>query len=129
MRLLLDTHALLWVLLSPDRVPTPTLDLIRAAETEVWVSAASAWEIGTKHRLGKLPEAQAAVHGYEQHLRRLRADEVAVTSRHALTAGMLAWDHRDPFDRMIATQCMVESLTLVTQDAAFSQLPGLRLAW
>lgn len=128
-RLLLDTHALLWVLLSPDRIPGPTLDLIRAAETEVTVSAASAWEIAIKHRLGKLPEAQAVVHGYEHHLRRLRAEELPVTSRHALTAGMLAWDHRDPFDRMIATQSMVESLTLVTRDSAFSALPGLRLAW
>ena len=63
-RLILDTHALLWTLLEPDRIPDRTLGQIRDPVTELLVSAASAWEIGTKFRLGKLDEAQAVVHGY-----------------------------------------------------------------
>jgi PIN domain nuclease of toxin-antitoxin system len=126
---LLDTHALLWTLLEPDRIPEPTLAHIRAADTDLVVSAASAWEIATKYRLGKLNDAAAAVHGYLDHLARLRARELPITSHHALTAGALNWGHRDPVDRVIAAQCMIESLPLVTADAALSTLPGLRIVW
>lgn len=126
---MLDTHALLWVLLTPERIPSRTLDLIQQSGTELWVSAASAWEIGTKFRLGKLPAAEAVIQGYEDHLRRLRVEELPVSGRHALAAGLLTWEHRDPFDRMLASQCMIESLGLVTADGAFKQLPGLNLVW
>jgi PIN domain nuclease of toxin-antitoxin system len=128
-RLLLDTHALLWTLVDPDRIPPATLNLIRDAGTNLLVSPASAWEIGTKYRLGKLDEAQAVVHGYTDHLSRLRAEELPITSHHALMAGMLTWEHRDPFDRMIAAQCMVESVPLVTADGALTAFPGLRTIW
>ena len=69
------------------------------------------------------------MHGYLDHLARLRARELPITSHHALTAGALNWGHRDPFDRVIAAQCMIESLPLVTADAALSTLPGLRIVW
>ncbi len=128
-RLLLDTHALLWTLLEPDRIPAATLIRIRDVGTQLLVSPASAWEIGTKYRLGKLDEAQAVVHGYPDHLSRLRADELPITSHHALIAGMFTWDHRDPFDRMIAAQCMVESIPLVTADNALATFPGLHTIW
>ena len=127
--LLLDTNALLWALLEPARIPSATLDLIRAADTPLYVSAASAWEIGTKFRLGKLGGAQAIVHGYPDHLARLRVRELPVTSHHALTAGLLTWDHRDPFDRLIAAQCMTESLGLVTADRALAAFPGVQVVW
>lgn len=128
-RLLLDTHALLWTLLEPDRIPGALLDRIRDRGTELLVSAASAWEIGTKHRIGKLDEAQAVVAGYPGHLDRLGAAELPITSGHALTAGMLSWDHKDPFDRMIAAQSMIESLPVVTSDRALTAFPGIRTLW
>lgn len=128
-RLLLDTHALLWTLLEPQRIPAATLDRLRDASTDLLVSAASAWEIATKFRLGKLAEAQSVVHGYADHLTRLRARELPITSHHALAAGSLPWDHRDPFDRVIAAQCMIESLPLVTADATMTAHPGLRIVW
>lgn len=128
-RLLLDTHALLWTLLDPKRIPPATLSRIRDVGTELLVSPASAWEIGTKYRLGKLDEAQAMIHGYPDHLSRLRAHELPITSHHALTAGLLSWDHHDPFDRMIAAQCMVESIPVVTADTALAAFPGLRTVW
>lgn len=128
-RLLLDTHALLWTLLEPDRIPDTVLDQIRDHTTELLVSAASAWEIGTKFRLGKLDQAQAVVAGYSGHLERLGAREVPISSRHALTAGLLTWDHCDPFDRMIAAQCMIESIPVVTSDRALTAFPGIRAIW
>jgi PIN domain nuclease of toxin-antitoxin system len=127
--LLLDTHVLLWTLLEPERIPAPTLQRIRDATTDLVVSAASAWEIATKYRLGKLDTAAAVVHGYADHLARLRAHELPITAQHALSAGLLTWQHRDPFDRVIAAQSMVVSLPLVTADAAFSTLPGVRILW
>lgn len=64
------------------------------------------------------------------YLQRLRARELPITFQHALTAGLLTWDHRDPFDRVIATQCMLESIPLVTADEAIVSFPaGLRVVW
>lgn len=66
---------------------------------------------------------------FAEHLEGLNALELAVTSRHALDAGQLAWQHRDPFDRMLAAQAMVESAALVTADRAFADLPGVHVLW
>ena len=66
---------------------------------------------------------------YEENLAHFGADELPVTARHALAAGSLAWDHRDPFDRMLAAQSILESIPLVSADAAFSGLAGLRTVW
>ena len=127
--LLLDTHALLWVLLDPARIPAETLATVRAPDTTVYVSAASAWEVATKHRLGKLQGAAAVVSGYREHLARLRAEELPITGHHALTAGTLQWSHRDPFDRVIVAQALLESLTVVTSDAVLTEFPAIRTLW
>jgi len=128
-RLLVDTHVLLWLLLTPDRIPDRTREQLADPAAAVFVSAASAWEIATKHRLGKLTGAESVVSGYPEHLDRLRATEIPVTSRHALTAGLLSWAHRDPFDRMIVSQSMIESVPLVTADPAVAAFPGVRIVW
>ncbi len=127
--LLLDTHALLWSLLEPGRIPAATLAAVRAPGTTLYVSAASAWEIATKHRLGKLDGAAAVVSGYQEHLARLRAEELPITGHHALTAGSLPWAHRDPFDRVIVAQAVLESLPVVTGDAALADFPAIRTVW
>lgn len=126
---LLDTHALLWALTDPGRLGDEARSLIADRSTAIVVSAASAWEIATKQRLGKLPQADALVGGYARHLDRLGVSRLPITEEHALLAGRLEWPHRDPFDRMLAAQAMIESMTLVTGDAAFAGMPGLATAW
>lgn len=83
------------------------------------VSSVSAWEIATKHRLGKLPEAELVVRGFPEHLKRLQAKELPVLTSHALLAGTFPNPHRDPFDRMLAAQSLIEGIPLVTTDPVF----------
>lgn len=128
-RLMLDTHVLLWALTEPARLSGQIRDLAADRRTELFVSAASAWEIATKQRLGKLPQAEVLVRAYRQHLARLEVESIPVTDEHSLLAGSMEWDHRDPFDRMIAAQCMAASLPLATADEAFQTLAGVRVLW
>jgi PIN domain nuclease of toxin-antitoxin system len=126
---LLDTHALLWALTAPKSLSRKARSLIEDPTATLHVSAASAWEVATKHRLGKLPGAESIVSGFLRNLERLGALELPVGVSHGLLAGSLTWQHRDPFDRMIAAQCMLENLPLISKDAAFAELPGVRVVW
>lgn len=123
MRLLLDTHAFIWRASEPCRLSDAANELIDDPGNEVLVSAASAWEIATKSRLGKLPGGEAIAAGFAQTLDDVRAVELAITSAHALLAGAFDVDHRDPFDRMLAAQASIEGAILVTRDAAFDEFP------
>ena len=129
MRCLLDTHAVIWAVNEPARLGEAARELIEDTSNELLVSAASAWELATKHRLGRLPGAAGLLASYESDLRRLGATQLSITTAHALLAGDLDWDHRDPFDRMLAAQAILESLTLVTRDPALAARPNLRTVW
>lgn len=128
-RLLVDTHVLLWMLTDPTRLSDAARSALADRSTVLVVSAVSAWELSTKHRLGKLPEADVLLRAYDRHLARLGGQHLPITTEHGLVAGALDWAHRDPFDRMVAAQCMVESLTLVSADRAFASLSGVRVLW
>jgi PIN domain nuclease of toxin-antitoxin system len=126
-QLLLDTHALLWWLAGDRRLSTPARRAIENAENAVFVSAASAWEISTKHRLGKL-DAAAIVGRLGALLTSQGFEPLDMTVNHAERAGALPDEHRDPFDRMLAAQAQAENLTLVSNDAAFDGY-GVTLLW
>ena len=117
MRLLLDTHALLWALADPDRLDERARDELRDGRNEVLVSAASAWEIAIKKAAGKLrapddlPDVTAAA-GFAW---------LPISARHAIAAGALPPHHHDPFDRMLVAQAREESLTIVSRDLRFSR--------
>ena len=129
MTYLLDTHVMLWALSEPTRLGRKARKIIENPASRLVVSAASAWEISTKHRLGKLPEADALLGAYSKHLDRLEANRLPVSEEHALLAGRLEWNHRDPFDRMLAAQAMVESLIIITGDPTFGDCRGVLTLW
>ncbi|MDO5617962.1 type II toxin-antitoxin system VapC family toxin [Kocuria sp.] len=127
--LLLDTHTLIWAINEPDRLGTVARSLILDTGNDLFVSAGSAWELHTKHRIGKLPDAGSWLASLENHIMRLGARVLDITWQHAKLAGDLDWSHRDPFDRMLAAQALTESLTLVSTDRVFDDLSPLTVAW
>jgi len=128
-RVLVDTHALLWALDKPRRLPKAVRQLLEAGGTEILVSAATAWELGIKHHKGKLPEAQSLLANWDPYLNRLGAVQLPITHAHARLAAALNWEHNDPFDRMLAAQAITESLPLISADQVFDQALGLRRWW
>lgn len=116
---LIDTHILLWWLFDDQKLDIDCGEIIRNPAHRIFVSSASAWEIATKYRIGKLPEAKELVEQYPQILHQAKFIELTITNAHALRAGSLEIAHRDPFDRMIMAQAELESLPVITYDTAF----------
>lgn len=115
MRLLLDTHVLLWWALD-ERVAPAALDAITAPENDLVVSAASIWEAEIKAAAGRLELTLQ----FAESARERGCDELPVTFEHAVQAAHLPRHHADPFDRMLIAQARIEGLTIVTRDARFS---------
>ncbi len=116
---LIDTHILLWWLFDDPKLDNTCRKIISNPDHRIFVSSVSAWEIATKYRIGKLPEAKEIVEQYSQILHQARFIELNITSAHALRAGNLPIAHKDPFDRMIMAQAELEILPLITYDKAF----------
>ena len=119
MRLLLDTHALLWWLDGSRRLSRKARAAIGDEANSVFVSAASAWEITTKARLGKLPGAVDVAADVAGCVAGQGFSAMDITILHAQRAGRLPGDHRDPFDRMLIAQAQLEDLPIVSDDDAF----------
>lgn len=115
MKLLLDTHILLWWL-ADDPLPRPASDAIADGETVVAVSAASAWEIAIKKAAGRLEAPDDLLAAIDVN----NFDAVPITAAHALAAGALPPHHTDPFDRMLIAQARAEGFAVVTVDRRFS---------
>lgn len=120
---LLDTHVLLGAVASPSRLSGRAVRAIRNDSNRLLVSAASAWEIATKFRLGKLPGAELLLDGWEETLVVLRAQSVPIAHRVALRAGAYATSHRDPFDRLLAAEAELSGVGLITADTVFAEFP------
>lgn len=129
MRLLLDTHAFLWAVQEPAMLSAKARDAVGDAGSQLFVSAVSGFEIANKWRLGKLPGYETVVETYTEIVERLGAEELPVTARHTVFAGRFQWQHRDPFDRLLAAQAACEGLTLVTVDTVFAELPWVETLW
>ena len=112
MRLLLDSHALLWALTAPDNLSVAAAREIRSAANSVWFSPASVWELEIKRAQGKLVLPDDWLDAVE----RSRFVELPIRCSHAEQAGRLPWHHRDPFDRILIAQSLVENFRLVTRD-------------
>lgn len=128
MRLLLDTHTFLWWLADDNRLSSRARSALADPKRTIYFSPASAWEIATKHRIGRLPEARELLADLPGILDRAGFEELAISTKHSVLAGTLAGTHRDPFDRMLAAQALCENLEIVTADEALGAL-GARRLW
>jgi PIN domain nuclease of toxin-antitoxin system len=121
MKILLDTHAWLWMVAAPERLSSPARERLTAGTTVLYLSAASSWEMSIKQALGRLDLGGDPQHTIPELI--LRSDVVAldITHQHTLRAGGLPPHHRDPFDRLLIAQAQIEGLPVMTADTAFRQ--------
>ena len=122
-RLLLDTHVFLWWAKASPNIRAQWVDEILDDSNSVHVSAVTAWEIETKKRVKKLD--------FDDEVGRIAAEfgfePLSVTMDHASAAGSLEWEHRDPFDRMLVAQALVNEMVLLSADEAMKSAPGVRV--
>jgi PIN domain nuclease of toxin-antitoxin system len=128
LRLLLDTSVLLWFWIGGRTLKSHVLTAIQDRENEIYVSPISAMEIATKHRAGKLPGVENVIANFDDALQADGFIALPLRNEHALLAGSIPAEPRDPFDRMLAAQAIVEGLSLVSPDPAFDAL-GARRLW
>lgn len=128
MRLLLDTHTLLWVLEDNPRLSRRAAEALAAPETEKLVSAVSAFEICLKFNLGKLPGSAALAEAFEQTIAAINCTPLPISLAHAETAGKLDLSHKDPFDRLLIAQARIERVPIVSNEKLFDDL-GVERIW
>lgn len=128
MKLLLDTCTLLWWWSEPEKLSSRCKTLICDPINIIFISAASAWEIATKYRIGKYPGGARIITEWDDRLHIDGFREMAISSTHAFRAGTLPGKHKDPFDRMFAAQGILENIPVATPDTAIYDL-GAELVW
>jgi PIN domain nuclease of toxin-antitoxin system len=127
-RALLDTHALLWWLADDPALSLSARRFIAETKNTPVVSAASAWEIATKVRLGKLPTAADLAADLTGLMERAGFELFAISAEHAIRAGLLAGAHKDPFDRMLVAQAQAEAIAIISNEKLFDHY-GVRRIW
>ena len=127
LKVILDTCALLWWWSGPERLTPRARAIIGDPGTSVYISVASAWEIATKYRIGKLPFGERIMSEWGHRMTADRFQEIDFTAQHAFRAGTFRSPHRDPFDRMIAAQSMIERVPVVTPDEQIETLGAERI--
>ena len=128
MRLLIDTQCWLWMSASPERLSKRTQELLRDAGTERLLSVASIWELAIKYQLGKISLPVAPLDCVPSRLETTQTAALGISAAHALRVGVLPRHHRDPFDRMIVAQALIEGVAVLTADPAFARYQVERLA-
>ena len=130
-RYLLDTHTFLWAS-HESRVSKLSEEVKRAIEepeAELYISSVSIFELSNKYRKGKLPEYRPIAENCTEALEGLEAKELPLDWEQARLAGSMDWQHKDPFDRMLAAQARSEEMTLITCDKVFDDAPGVSILW
>ncbi|MEY3121939.1 MAG: hypothetical protein RI993_764 [Pseudomonadota bacterium] len=128
MKALLDTHTLLWWLDGDEQLSVAARDWIGEASHSVLASAASAWEIATKVRIGKLPGAVEVAARYHECLMARGFTPLDISTDHALCAGTLPGPHRDPFDHMLIAQAQALSVPIISNERIFDHY-GINRIW
>lgn len=127
MRYLLDTQVFYWLVQAGHSVPTGLQDTLSNPDVTLLVSDVSAYEVGLKVWLGKFDQARSLADTWATSVAQMRAVSLPVNTRHALTGARLDWEHRDPFDRLIVAQAVIEDCVLVTADRAMLLAPDVQL--
>lgn len=128
MRLLLDTHSLLWFIMGSERLPLATRRLISDLDNQVWVSVASLWEIAIKTGMGRLTLIRRFDELIPEQLFLNRIEILPITVKDLSALVVLPFHHRDPFDRLIIAQAVTRSLVVVAKDREFSKYP-IEIVW
>ncbi len=128
LQLLFDTHALIWWLTDSSRLPEAVRRAIFDPSNEKLISAATAWEITTKHRLGKLPGSDPIAADFTAVIARQGFEELSITVEDAARAGAMPGLHRDPFDRILIAQALARNLVLLSSESLFDRY-GVRRLW
>ena len=129
MRLLLDTHVVLWAASEPEKLPSSVHNLLMDSANELLISVTTPWEMAIKIGTGKLSLPQPLSSYIEQQLQTLDAVLLPVELRHLAPISSLPLHHRDPFDRLLIAQSLVEGVPLVSADAAFDAYTGVSRLW
>jgi PIN domain nuclease of toxin-antitoxin system len=127
-RILIDTHALLWWLSDDPALSRTARNAMAGTSNVLLVSAASAWEIATKVRLGRLPGAAELAADFQGFMEREGFTTLDITTDHAIRAGLLPGPLKDPFDRMLISQAQAENVPIVTNERVFEAY-GVRRVW
>lgn len=129
MRYLLDTHTLSWAISDPTHLSSRGIGLLENLQNQLVVSVVSLWEMSIKHKLGKWPEVAPFMDEqlYGQFLEQLGAEELPINGRHARLAGQFDMEHKDPFDRLLAAQAMLEGIPILSKDVMLDQFPITRV--
>lgn len=127
LRLLLDTHALIWWLAGDEALSHRAREEIADEANRIAVSAASAMEVATKYRIGKLPNAALLACNFEAIVADQGFDELPITVHHARVAGEMKIEHKDPFDRLLIAQAQAEDMRLVSNETLFDDFAVNRL--
>ncbi len=129
MRFLLDTHTFAWAVGQPALLSETVRELLKHPGNQLLVSPVSIWEMSIKHKLGRWPEVAPFMDEvlYAQFLAQLGAEELAVFSRHTRLAGQFDVSHKDPFDRLIVAQAVLEAIPILSKDAVLDAFPITRI--
>lgn len=128
MRALLDTHTLIWWISADPSLTQTACGIITDTDNTLVVSAASAWELAIKYRLGKLRKAADLVSDFSGRIAREGFDLLPISAEHGIRAGLLPGLHKDPFDRMLIAQAQSENIPIISNDAVFETY-GVRRLW
>jgi PIN domain nuclease of toxin-antitoxin system len=128
LRVLLDSHTLLWWILDHPTLPPAAREAISGTDNTVLVSAASAWELAIKFRAGRLPEAADLISNFPIEIEQEGFQLLPISAEHGIRAGLLPGLHKDPFDRMLIAQCQAEDMPIISNEAVFDAY-GVRRLW
>jgi PIN domain nuclease of toxin-antitoxin system len=126
-RLLLDTHAVLWALDAPERLGKPGRKLIEDSSNEILISPVVPWELAIKVNSGKMP-SHVPVTDFQTAIQKQNFTAIPLNPLHAIRSGLLPWHHRDPFDRLLAAQSLELAVPLISLDRVFDRY-GVERIW